>query len=113
MVVNITSIRLRSLWKFFSLSYHALGIVNQTKRQKGFIKLKNTGFGYLHYTLSAWESEEDLRTFARSGAHLESMRKSSRLATEIRTFSYSSDHLPSWKEARQILTEKGRIFRYD
>jgi hypothetical protein len=65
MIVNITSIRLKSLWKFFLLSYYALNIVRQTKSQKGFISLKNTGFGFMHYTVTCWETEEDLRVFAR------------------------------------------------
>lgn len=112
MVVSITSIRLRSLWKFFQLSYYALQIVRQTKQEKGFISLKNMGFGYLHYTLTAWESEEDLRRFARSGAHLESMKKSSVLAREIRTYSYESDKLPGWTEARRLLSEHGKVFHW-
>ena len=112
MIVSITSIRLRSLWKFFSLSWHGLQISRQTRNQKGFLKLRNTGFGYMHYTLTLWETPEDLKAFARSGAHLESMKKSAELATEIRIWSYPAEKLPSWAEARKILHENGKVFRY-
>ncbi len=112
MVINITSIRIRSLWKFFELSYNGLLISRQTKTQPGFIRLKNTGFGYDHYTLSVWKDQKSLREFARSGAHLEAMKKSAALATEIRTYSYESDQLPDWKEVKQLLRDKGKVFRY-
>jgi len=112
MIINVTSIHLRSWWKFFALSYYAMHIVRQTKVQPGFIKMKNTGFGYDHYTLSVWKDEESLRRFARSGAHLAAMKKSSALATEIRTYSFSSESVPSWKEVRDLLKEKGKILKY-
>ena len=114
MVITITSIKLRSLWKFFALSYYALQIVRQAKTQKGFLKLKSTGFGYLHYTLTGWETEEDLRVFAKSGAHLQSMKRSHALATEIRTCTYHTTHdsLPTWREARALLNEKGKVLRF-
>lgn len=112
MIINVTSIRLRSLWNFFALSYHGLLISRQAKTQPGFVRMKNRGFGYDHYTLSVWESEEALRQFARSGAHLDAMKKSGQLASEIRTYSYAGGQLPSWNEVKGLLREKGRIFKY-
>lgn len=112
MIVNVTSIRLRSWWNFFALSYYAMHIVRQTKSQPGFIKLKNTGFGYDHYTMSVWQDEESLRKFARTGAHLNAMKKSGALATEIRTYNFSADTMPNWKEVRQLLKENGKIFKF-
>jgi hypothetical protein len=87
-------------------------IVKQAKAQEGFIQLKNTGFGYMHYTLTVWENEDDMRAFARAGAHLASLRKSNGLATEIRTYSYSGENIPSWSEAKKILAEKGKVFTF-
>ncbi|MFT5646264.1 MAG: hypothetical protein ACI976_000942 [Aureispira sp.] len=58
MTITITSIRLRSLWYFFKLSLHGLKMTLQIRKASGFIKVKNTGFGYLHYTMTAWESKE-------------------------------------------------------
>ena len=112
MIINVTSIRLRSLWNFFALSYHGLLISRQARTEPGFIRIKNRGFGYDHYTLSVWESEAALRQFARTGAHLDAMKKSGQLATEIRTYSYAGEQLPSWKEVRALLREKGKVFRY-
>lgn len=63
MIVTVTSLKLRKLWNFFHLSFHGIRVMKQTKNQMGFIKMKNTGFGYMHYTLSACETEEDVKKF--------------------------------------------------
>ncbi len=113
MIVTITSIKLKSIWKFFALSYFALSISKQVVKQKGFLKFKKTGIGKLHYTLTAWETEEDMKAFAyQSGEHQESMKTSARLASELRTYSYSAEKLPDWKEAKKLLMEKGKVLKF-
>lgn len=112
MVITITSIRLKSWWRFFQLSLHGLKISRQLKQQQGFIQLKNTGFGYLHFTMSAWGSEEDIKRFYREGAHLAAMKQASVIATETRTFTYQAKDLPNWKEAKRLLIENGKILTW-
>lgn len=112
MIIVVTSIKLRSLFGFFRLSYQGLKIMRQTRQQKGFVSMKNTGFGYMHYTLSAWESLEAMQNFARSGAHLESMQYSAKLSTEIRTYTYEGSALPSWAEAKKLVSEQGKSYTY-
>mgnify|MGYP000418242696 CR=1 FL=1 len=111
MIITITSIRLRSVWYFFKLSWHGLKISLQARKALGFVKLKNTGFGYLHYTITAWESKELMQQAMREGAHGEAMKESAALATEIRTYTYESDEFPSWKVAKEML-QKGKVIRY-
>jgi heme-degrading monooxygenase HmoA len=113
MVITITSLKLRHWWSFFKLSLWGLKIVQQTKTQKGFIEMKNTGFGYLHFTLSVWETEADVKNFARSGAHLEATKQSRKLATEIRIYTFRSDEIPDWKDAKRLLFERGKVFSFD
>ena len=108
MVITVTSLKLRRLWGYFKLTWLALHIVKQTKQQKGFITMKNTGFGYLHYTLSVWESEADVKQFARTGAHLDAMKQSRSLASEIGTYTFQSEQIPNWKEAKQLLLDNGK-----
>ncbi len=112
MYVTVTSIRLKKWWYFFRLSYHGMHIMRQTKSEKGFLLMKNTGFGLLHYTLSAWESEEDLKRFYRQGAHLEAIKKSPRIANETKTFTYQTDKFPGWKEAKMLLKENGKVLKW-
>jgi hypothetical protein len=112
MIVTVTSLKLKRLWGFFYLSYLGLKITLQMKRERGFIKMKNTGFGYLHYTLSAWESEEDAKRFARSGEHLKAMQTGHNLATEVKIYTYEAEKFPNWAEAKNLVLEKGRTISY-
>jgi hypothetical protein len=112
MKVTITSLELKSPWKFFSLSYQAMKILQQIGKTNC-IEKKSTGFWTKHYTMTLWETETDLKTFAKSGKHLESMKKAGEIAKEIRTLTIDATTLPNWKYAKALLKEKGRIVRYD
>ena len=113
MTVTITSIRLRKLWYFFILSYLGLKVQLGIKSNKGFIKMKNTGFGYLHYTLTAWENIEDMKNFARSDGHRNAMKWSKKLSTEVRAYTFEADEFPDWKKAKEMVFEKGRIVSFE
>lgn len=64
----------------------------------------------MHYTISAWETEDDLKQFAyRGNKHTSAMKKSSRIASEIMTYTYLSDNFPDWKTALPLLKSKGRL----
>jgi len=95
MKMTITSIHLRSPFKFFPLSLYALHIVRQLK-SSNCIEFKKRGFGRTHYTMTLWKSEEDLKAFAASGAHREAMQKG----------------LPDWKTAKQMLLQQGHLIEY-
>lgn len=64
-----------------------------------------------HYTMTLWESEQDLKLFASSGAHLDAMKSSKEIAREIRTITIDADKLPNWKEAEKLL-EKGTSVKF-
>ena len=74
--------------------------------------MKNTGFGYLHFTASQWESAECAKAFAHSGPHLKAMKVADELASEVRILSFEGSEMPSWPEIRQLLEEKGRVYSY-
>jgi hypothetical protein len=74
--------------------------------------MKNTGFGYLHFTLSAWETEEDMKKFYREGPHLNAMKKTSVIAAETRTYSYKTETFPKWNEAKELLLKNGKALRW-
>ena len=75
--------------------------------------MKNSGFGYWHYTVSAWESERDLKNFARSGAHREAMKASRKLSTEIRIYTFENEEFPAWNEAKKLIFENGKILSFE
>lgn len=112
MIVTVTSLKLRSLFGFFRLSWNGLQISRQAKSQPGFLRMKNTGAGYLHFTLTAWKDEAALKAFSRSGAHLAAMKQAKTLAQEVRVHTYTSEQFPTWTEAKRLLSEKGRAISY-
>lgn len=104
MKVTITSLELKGPMKFFALSAAAFKIMKQM-RTTGHLAFKKRGIWTRHYTMSLWPDEESLKAFARSGAHLEAMKRSKEIAKEIRTITIEADQLPNWKEAKLLLAQ--------
>jgi hypothetical protein len=111
MIAVITSLELKSPLKFFALSYQALQIIKQLK-PTSCVKYKSRGFWTLHYTMTLWNSTEEMKAFAKSGAHLEAMKKSTSIAKEIRTLTITVDSLPAWKDAKTLLLKEGKVLRF-
>lgn len=111
MKVTITSLHLRRPWHFFPLSLYAMRILKQLKATNC-KEVKTRGVGSIHYTLTLWDSDQELKQFARSGEHLEAMKKSRKISREIRIHTYDADALPSWAEAKRLLVEEGRLLSY-
>lgn len=110
MLVTITSIRLKNPFYFFILSYLALKIHFQLKKN-GFTAFRKKGLGNLHYTITAWKDEEQMRNFYQQGAHRNAMKKTSQIAREVCTFTYETDKMPDWEEAIETL-KNGKKLRY-
>lgn len=102
MKLTITYIELKGPFKFFLLSKRALAIIRQLKTTNC-NSFKKTGVWTKHYTMTLWNSETELKDFAKSGAHLTAMKKSSEIAKEIKTLTLDAEHLPSWVEAKKML----------
>ncbi len=110
MKATITSIELKNPLKFFALSSYALKIMKQMK-SANIQDFKKKGFWTKHYTMSLWKNEEEMKSFAKSGAHLEAMKKSKEIAKEIRTITIDADKLPDWTTALSLL-DKGKVLTF-
>lgn len=111
MFVTITFIKLKSPLKFFELSYNAMKIMRRL-RDTTCRSYKAQGFWTKHYTMTLWESIENLKSFAKSGAHLDAMKRSAAISKEIRTLTAGASALPSWKEAKVMLFKDGKMLRF-
>jgi heme-degrading monooxygenase HmoA len=102
MKLSITYIELKSPLKFFSLSWMAMHIMLQLRKTncKGF---KKTGIWTSHYTMSLWETEADMNAFFRSGAHLDAMRNSAKIASFIKVLTIDADNFITWADAKKQL----------
>nr|WP_299485359.1 DUF3291 domain-containing protein [uncultured Allomuricauda sp.] len=112
MILVITSITLKSPWKFFPLSHRAMNIVRQMKGSP-YIAFQKKGFWTTHYTMSLWPNIDDMKKFSHSGAHMEAIKKTKTIAEEVRTLTIEANDFPKWKEAKLLLKEKGKIIRYE
>jgi hypothetical protein len=111
MIAVITYIHLRNPFKFFSLANHARKILGQL-RKTPHVSYKATGLWTKHYTMTLWNNMEDMRAFAISGAHQESMKASAALSQEIRTLTIEVSELPDWKTAKARVLEEGRVLKF-
>ncbi len=87
-----------------------MSIITQLKATN-YKDFKKKGFWTTHYTMTLWNNETELKAFAKSGAHLEAMKASSKIAKEIRTVTVDGDTLPGWKEAETLL-KNGDVYKY-
>lgn len=110
MKATITSIELKGPLKFFALSTKALNVVKQLRSTK-YKDFKKKGFWTKHYTMTLWNNENELKEFAKSGAHLEAMKSSKEIAKEIRTITIDADSLPNWNDAKKLLKD-GKVLKY-
>lgn len=110
MKATITSIELKGPFKFFLLSSQALKIIRQLKTTNC-KEFRKKGVWTRHYTMTLWNSEKELQEFARSGAHLNAMKKSKKIAKEIRTITIDATVLPNWKMAKSLL-EQAKVITY-
>ena len=110
MKATITSIELKGPLKFFALSANALKIIRQLKATS-YKDFKKRCVWTKHYTMTLWNNESELKDFAKSGAHLDAMKKSKDIAKEIRTMTIDTDTLPTWDEAKRLL-ENGKVFKF-
>ena len=110
MKLSITYIELKRPLYFFSLSMQAMKIVKQLKSTTC-KKNKNMGFWTKHYTMTLWEDENSMKEFVRSGAHLEAMKNSSKIAKEIKVLTIDSDSFLPWKEAKNRVVNQKNILR--
>ena len=111
MFITITYIELRSPIKYPALVSHAMKIALQL-RNTSCLAYKFRGFWTKHYTITSWDSMEAMKGFARSGAHLEAMKKSVRISKEIRTLTITATTLPKWNEAKALLFKDGKILKF-
>lgn len=111
MKATLTLIELKSPFKFFALSRQAMYILRQLKGTDC-VQFRKKGIWTRHYTMSLWKNDADMQAFARSGAHLEAMKKAGGMAREIRTLTIEAEELPDWKTAKEMLEKEGKVISY-
>lgn len=109
MYFTITSLKLKGPLHFLKVAGMTMKVTRQLKSSKGFVQYRSSGMWSSVYTMSLWKTEKDMKNFARSGAHLEVMKRYREVSSEIRTLTLAADKLPEWRIARDMLDRNGRV----
>jgi len=81
-------------------------------KQASCLALKSTGLWTTFYTMTMWDSMQQMKKFAQSGSHLAAVKISSRLASEIKILTLEQTVLLTWKEAKEKVNKQGKVLLY-
>jgi len=98
MKLTITHLKLKNPGKLMLLFSHVMKVM-KSLRGTNCKAVITRGFIRNHYTMTLWNNEEEMKLFARTGAHLAAMKSSAKIASEISVVTIDADGLLPWKEA--------------
>jgi heme-degrading monooxygenase HmoA len=98
MHITATQIKIKSISAFFRFFTRIAKIRKQLASAEGVIFVKFSGLR----TLTGWQSEDDMKTFRNSGAHLEAMKNIKNIG-KAKSISWQADEEPEWHEAKTKL----------
>ncbi len=110
MVLSITSLKVRKFSHLFRIWPYSFRCVLQLQKSSKCVAFKTIGFGNPSYTMTLWNSEQDMREYFFSGAHAMAMKNAVKWANEIKSVRINRDTLIDWHEAKQILDAEGKTY---
>lgn len=111
MIISISKLKLKSIWKFGAFMKYTAKSVQQLNKSKCLDFKANIALTE-HYTYSLWENQQDLHAFSTWGEHRKAVKNARRFTKEIKTYTYEGDSFPGWKEAKSLVNEKGKAIKY-
>lgn len=109
MKLALSYVSLSNVFMLIPFLLHARKIKRQLKSSEcTMYKIQNTVLN--HYTMSLWSSEEAMRRFSSSGAHLEAMLyiHRRRISKDEKFLTIDSTELLEWDVAKKLVKEKGK-----
>ncbi len=109
--VSLTRLRIRSFRFVPPFALHTWRSIRQIKRATGFqtgAVLADRSFAF--WTMTAWDSEDSMRTFMASGAHKIAMTHLLEWCDEasVAHWAQTENRIPSWMEADRLMRDTGR-----
>lgn len=105
MYVSITHIELTSPAKFFQLAASVRKMVRMAEKHHACLEVKTHGFWTHHYTLSLWESKDEMDTFFSKNDLGSAFKSRHHWVRQVRNYAYQDDVLPTLVEAKVLLPE--------
>lgn len=112
MYISVTRLKLRNIFQLFRLMKYSTEAFRQAIAAKGNLhaELKNQNFRFF-WTLTVWESKEDMQKYMRSDRHLAAMKRAPVIASSVDSYGYEAEVIPSWNEAMELLCQNHVTFR--
>ena len=114
--VSVTRLRLMSLRNLPAFLWFSLRSMLQARTSKGNMDVQTLkDRGLVFWTITVWRTEEDMRAFRNSGAHLKVMPRLARWCDEAVYAHWSQERAdpPSWSAAWERLEKEGISTRLD
>jgi len=103
-IVSVSELQPKSFWKLRSFLSVSQKIAQESKLSKGNKHTALNARGLLKfYTITAWETIDDLTAFRNSGLHKEAMMKTMHYSKSVKNLRWESDIIPAWKEVYEKL----------
>jgi hypothetical protein len=112
MLASVTRLRVGSVWYLAGFMWETFRSKRQVERAAGFragrllVDVRRT-----FWTLTAWESEREMKAFRGAGAHAKVMPRLASWCDEASYAHWVSEDLPSWEQAYEYLLIEGRLSR--
>lgn len=106
MIISITELHMRSIFKIFRFFKHANASIAQVKLAPGNTYFWAGGGWMVAYTITGWESMEAMKNYRNSGAHKLAMKDMRNVSHKYRSISLEMETVPNKKEALKILQQK-------
>ena len=101
MIITVTGLKLKSPLHWLAFWRHAVPAATQCRQAEGCLHVETFGRGGFQHTLTAFDSRDNLRRFAMTGAHRKAAKAFRRIATG-KILSWDSGDIPSRDEALAI-----------
>lgn len=111
MFISLTRLRVRSIRFLPSFAVYAFRSRRQVSQAPGFLTGALLGDKKMTFwTMTGWETQEDMRRFMSSGAHKGAMRHLLHWCDEASVAHWTQDDatLPGWSEADRRMRSQGR-----
>ena len=105
--VSITGLKLKSLIHAPAFWWHAIRSMGQAKSAPGLISADARLISGIHHTLTVWETEDAMRAYLSTGAHLAAMKAFHGIATG-RTVGFLTEAAPDWDDVHEIWAHRGK-----
>ena len=100
MFISVTKLKIKNIWSLIPFCRRTLPAFAQAKKAPGNIFAETRTFDLFTYgTLSGWESEEAMRRYIGSGAHMTAMKVSREITILLQSSHFELSHPPTWPEA--------------